>query len=135
MLRNTLFVLCVVCAALLIGCHKSGTTSDSNSNNSNTVASSNSATSTTGTSSSATTDSGEKIGIPECDKFLTAYDACITKHVPEAQRAAYESSLKQWRESWRKLAANPTTKGALVVACQQAAEQARTSMKTYGCNF
>jgi len=132
MLRKTLFVLCVACAALLLGCSKSETTNNSNSMSNSNMKSSNSATSTTSTSSSST---GEKIGIAECDEFITAYEACVSKHVPEAQRATYNSTLKQWRDSWKRLAANPATKGTLASACKQAAEQQKTAMKSWGCTF
>ncbi len=47
-----------------------------------------------------TSDSGGKIGVPECDEFITAYEACISKNVPEAARAQYKTILAQWRDSW-----------------------------------
>jgi hypothetical protein len=91
---------------------------------------------TTGSpSTTKTVSSGEKIGIAECDDFLAKYDDCITKNVPEAQRAQYESSIKQWRDSWRQLAKNDMTKGTLAAACKQALEQAKSSMKSYNCTF
>jgi hypothetical protein len=86
-------------------------------------------------STTKTASSGEKIGIAECDDFLAKYDECITKNVPEAQRAQYESSIKQWRDSWRQLAKNDMTKGTLAAACKQALEQAKSSMKSYNCTF
>jgi hypothetical protein len=133
MLRKTLFVLCVVCAALLLGCYKSATTNNSNSmGNSNMASSSNSATSTT--SSSSTASSGEKIGIPECDEFITAYEACVAK-VPDAQRTQYKENIEAWRKTWRQLAANPMTRGTLAAVCKQSVEQAKDSMKSYGCKF
>ena len=132
MLRNSLLILCILSAAILIGCSKTETTNNSNS----TAMNSNKSTSTTTTTTtSSTTTSGEKIGIAECDDFLAKYDACVTKNVPEAQRAQYESSLKQWRDSWRQLAKNEMTKGTLAAACKQALEQAKTSMKSYNCTF
>jgi hypothetical protein len=87
-------------------------------------------------STTSTAPSGEKIGVPECDDFLAKYDACVSAHVPDSAKAQYSSMLKQWRDSWRQqAAANPQAKGALAAACKQAAEQARTSMKAYNCNF
>src|SRR5215472_17828453 len=121
MLRKSLLVLSILCAAILIGCSKtemsnSNTTAD-NSNKSatgTTGTTSTSGTSTSGTSTAGTTtSSGEKIGIPECDDFLTKYEACVSNKVPEAARAQYQTGLKQWRDSWKKMADNPQTKGAL----------------------
>jgi hypothetical protein len=125
-------IFAVLCAALLIGCGKTETTN--NSNSMATDGNKNTSTTTTTTTTSSTTSSGEKIGIAECDDLITKYEACVSK-VPEAQRAQYESTLKQWRDTWRELAKNPMTKGTLAAACKAAADQAKTSMKSYNCNF
>ena len=126
MLRKSFLIFCVLCAAILIGCSKTETTDNSNSMAGN----SNKATTTTNTNTTAST--GEKIGVPECDDFIAKYEACTSK-VPEAGRAAYKSAVDQWRASWKKLAANPATKGTLAAACKQAAEQQAAAWKTYGC--
>ena|SRR6185369_10663034 len=129
MLRKSLLVFFILCAAILIGCSKTETS------NSNTAAdnSNKSGTSTSGTA--GTTSSGDKIGIPECDDFLAKYEACVSGKVPEQARAAYASSLKQWKDSWKQLAANPQTKGSLAAACKQAREQQETALKSYGCTW
>jgi hypothetical protein len=134
MLRKSFLILAVLCAAFLIGC------STSNNNNNSTATEGNkntgvTAPSTPATTTSSSTTSGEKIGIAECDDFLAKYDDCVTKNVPEAQRAQYESTLKQWRDSWRQLAKNDMTKGTLAAACKQALESAKSSMKSYNCTF
>ena|SRR5260370_41804174 len=124
MLRNALLVVCVLCAAVLIGCSKTEDMSNSNSmaGNSN---------KTTSTTASA----GEKIGVPECDDFIAKYDACVSSKVPEAARAQYKNAVAQWRASWKKLADNPQTKGTLAAACKQAAEQQAAALKSYGCTW
>ncbi len=133
MLKRTFLIFALLSAVFLIGCSKTET---SNNNNSTAMDSNkNTSTTTTKTTTSTKTSSGEKIGIAECDDFLAKYDDCVTKNVPEAQRAQYESSLKQWRDSWRQLAKNDMTKGTLTAACKQALEQAKTSMKSYNCTF
>jgi Meckel syndrome type 1 protein len=124
MLRKSILVFSILCAAILIGCSKTETS------NSNTAAD-NSNKRATGTTAS----SGDKIGIPECDDFLAKYEACVTSKVPEAARAAYQSSLKQWKDSWKQMAANPQTKGALAAACKSAREQQETALKSYGCTW
>jgi hypothetical protein len=132
MLKRTLLIFAVLCAAILVGCNKT----DSNENSNTAAGNSNKATTTTSPATTTTTSTtGEKIGIPECDDFITKYDACVSAHVPEAQRAQYKESLTQWRKTWRQLAENPMTKGTLAAACKQAAAEAKTSMKSYNCDF
>src|SRR5437763_3167961 len=101
MLRTSLLIFSILCAAVLIGCSKT------EMSNSNTAADN----SNKSMASSGTTASGDKIGIPECDDYIAKYEACTTK-VPEAGRAAYKSSLDQVRASWKKLAADPAPRGS-----------------------
>ena len=122
--------LCVVCTIVLIGCAKTGTT-----NNSNSTSNANKAATAASPASATTATAGEKIGVPECDEFIAAYDACVSSKVPETARAQYKTAIAQWRSSWSKLAANPNTKATLAAACKQSAESARASMKSYGCTF
>jgi len=128
MLRNTFLVLCVLCAAILIGCSKTETGKGN-------MATNNSNKGTGTTSTTCTTSTGDKIGIPECDDFIAKYEACVSGKVPEAARASYQTALKQWRESWKKLADNPQTKGTLAAACKQAKEQQEAALKAYGCTW
>jgi hypothetical protein len=126
MLTKLSLFLCVICAIVLVGCAKSETNTNGNAN---TAAKAASPAATTATMASAA-----KIGVPECDEYLAAYDACMAK-IPEVARAQYKTSIDQMRTSWKKLADNPQTKPSLVMACKQAAEQSRTSMKMYNCTF
>lgn len=135
MLQKSLLILCVLCAAILIGC---GKTETGNSNTTASNSNSGSGTSTSGTSTSGTSttaSSGDKIGVPECDDFITKYEACVTGKVPEVARAQYQSAIKQWKDSWKKLAENPQTKGTLAAACKQARETQETALKSYGCSW
>ena len=127
MLTRTLLILAVLCAAILIGCSKSDTME-----NSNTMANSNKTTTASTPAKTTTASSGDKIGVPECDEYIAKYEACAGK-VPEAGRAAYNSSLEQMRASWKKLADNPATKSSLAAACKQATEAQAAAWKTYGC--
>ena len=130
MLKRTLLIFAVLCAAILIGCSKTETMENSNTamGNSNKPA----AMSTPATPTTTTSTSDEKIGVPECDEFIAKYEACTSK-VPEIARAQYKSVVAQWRSEWKKLAANPATKGKLADACKQAAAQQAASWKMYGC--
>ena len=121
--------LCVMCGLMLVACSGQDDTTNRASSTSTPVASS--ATPAT----PATTAPGDKIGVPECDDFIAAYDACVTSKVPEVARAQYKSAIEQWRSSWKKLADNPQTKPTLAAACKQTIEQARASMKAYNCTF
>jgi hypothetical protein len=122
MLRKSLLIFSILCAAILIGCSKTETSNgNSAADNSN-----------KSTASSGTTSSGDKIGIPECDDYIAKYESCTPK-VPEAGRAAYKSALDQARATWKKLAADPATRGSLAAACKQATETQAAAWKMYGC--
>ena len=129
MSKRIVLPLCVLFALLLIAC---GTTEVTVNKNDSAPPVTSSPASTPATTVST---AGEKIGVPECDDFIAAYDACVTGKVPEVARAQYKTAIEQWRTSWKKLAENPNTKGTLAQACKQSAEQARASMKTYNCTF
>jgi len=132
MLQKTLLLICIVCAIVLVGCSKSATSTNSPSA---TTANANKAATSTAPATTTAANTGQKIGVPECDEFIAAYDACVSSKVPEIARAQYKATIAQWRSSWSKLAENPKTKPTLAAACKQSAEQARASMKTYGCTF
>lgn len=134
MIKKSLLILCILCAAILIGCSK---TSTDNSNTSTTAANSNKSTTTTRTSTpaTATTSAGDKIGVPECDDFIAKYEACVNGKVPEIARVQYQSALKQWKDSWKKQAENRQTRSALAAACRQAADTQSAALKSFGCTF
>lgn len=144
--------LTLACALLLAACGGS----EAPANNSSSANASNKTTSTTTTtttttntpatttstpagtetpSTTASTGSGGKIGVPECDDYLTKYEACISGKIPESARATYNSTLASTREQWKKLADNPQTRATLVQACKMATEQSKTTMKSFGCEF
>jgi len=81
------------------------------------------------------TASAEKVGVAECDNFITAYENCVSSKVPEAQRAQLRNAVTTWRAQWKKLADNPQTRGTLAAACKTQIEATRNSMKAYGCTF
>ena len=137
MLQKSLLIFCVLFAAILIGCNTTGntnsTTANSNSSSGSTAAGTPATTTPATTTTTAST--GDKIGVPECDDYLAKYEACVSGKVPELARAQYQSSLKQLKESWKKLAENPQTKGTLAAACKQSKEQTEAALKAYGCSF
>lgn len=137
MLRKLLLPFFVLCAIFLVGCSKTDTMNNSNSTatNGNKPATTTNSSSSTTNSKSSSTSSAEKIGVPDCDDFLTKYDACVSGKVPAAQQAQYKDSIEQSRKAYRLAAANPMTKAALAAQCKQALDSAKTSMKSYGCEF
>ena len=125
MTKRMVLTLCAVFAFLLAACAAPTT------NTTNTAPSAATNTSTP----AVVVPTGDKIGVAECDDYLAAYDACITGKVPEAARAQYKAGIEQTRTSWKRLAENPQTRSSLAAACKQAAEQARTQMKSFDCTF
>ena len=133
MRRITLVILTTAVGLALFACAKTENTSNSNTNSSTTAQKSTATPGTSTTSTTSTTAStGDKIGVPECDDFIAKYEACTGK-VPEIARAQYKAAVAQWKSSWKQLAENPQTKGTLVAACKQAAEQQAAAWKMYGC--
>lgn len=129
MRRTTILMLCLALALVVMACSKTETSNNSNATSGTTEKP---AAATPGTTTAST---GDSIGVPECDDFIAKYEACVSNKVPELVRAQYQSSLKQWKESWKKLAENPQTKPTLVSACKQAVEQHGAALKSFGCTF
>ena len=124
MLRKSFLIFSILCAAILIGCSKTEMSNSNSADNSN-----------KSTAGSGTTASGDKIGVPECDDFIAKYDACVSSKVPEMARAQYQNAIKQWRDSWKKMAADPATRGTLAAACKAARDQQEAALKSYGCTW
>ena len=76
-----------------------------------------------------------EIGIPECDAFLKAYQTCVNEKVPAAVRPTFDSTIANWKKSWHNQAAVQSQRAALVTVCKNAHEQAKSTMKPYGCSF
>jgi len=78
----------------------------------------------------------DSTGVPECDDYLSKYQACVDSKVPEAARATLRQSLDQTRAAWRSAMTTPGGKNGMAAACTQARDAAKTSMAAYGCtNF
>ena len=133
MRRMTMLALSLVCGLLLMACSTNVTTNNSNTN-SNSSTAEKPATATTPASGTAST-TGDNIGVPECDDFITKYDACVSNKVPEMVRAQYKDAIARWRTEWRRMANDPNTRGQLAAACKQAAEQQSAALKSFGCTF
>ena len=130
MSKTLLLMLCILSSLLVFACARSDETNRN-------VAAPGGTNSSAPASTPATTTAiaGAKIGIEECDSFLTAYDNCVSTKVPEATRAQYRTAINTWRTEWKKLADNPQTRGTLANVCKTQMETARTQFKSFGCTF
>lgn len=131
MSRTLLLIASLACAVVLFGCSKTET----NENKTTSAEKPASSAPASSTPAAVAVNSGDKIGVPECDDFIAKYDECVSNKVPELARAQYKSAIEQWRASWKKMADNPQTKGSLASACKQAAEQQNAALKSFGCSF
>ena len=130
MTKMILIACFVLSSVLLLACNKAETNS-----NANAAAPANRPATTAASPAATTAAAGEKIGIAECDDFITAYENCVNNKVPAASRAQFNSGLATWRKQWKDLAANPQTRGTLAQACKAQLDTAKTSMKSFGCTF
>lgn len=131
----SLFALCVLLGTVMLAC---GGAAD-NTNTATTTATTNANTKTAATpaantSANTTASTGEKIGVPECDEYITKVEACLAK-APASAQATIKSSMDTMRTAWRTAAANPQGKAALATGCKTALEQAKTQYSAYGCSW
>ena len=133
MSRSLPLIFCLVIGLLVLACSKQADTNRAAATNSAVPAGTPAATPHNASTNAA---AGEKIGVPECDAFLTAYENCVTTKVPEQARAQFQAGMKTWRTEWKRLADNPQTKAGLVEACKRQHEAQRNALnKAYGCTL
>ena len=132
MSKSLLLLLCLLIGLLVLAC--GGYDTNRNAANAPATASSPAPAGTPATNAN-TTAAADKVGVAECDNFITAYENCVSSKVPEAARAQLRNAVATWRTEWKKLADNPQTRGTLAAACKTQVEATRTQMKAYGCTF
>ena len=130
MSKSLLLMICILTGLLVLSCAKQ----DTNRNAATTAAPAGTPATTTNRNEN-TPATTEKVGVAECDSFITAYETCVSSKVPEASRAQLRQAVATWRTQWKKLADNPQTRGTLAAACKTQLEATRTQMKQYGCTF
>jgi len=133
MSRSLPLMFCLVIGLLVLSCSKPADTNRNAASTNNTAPSGTPAAHAASPSTNAA--AGEKIGVPECDAFLTAYENCVTTKVPEQARAQFQAGMRTWRTEWKRLADNPQTKGTLAEACKRQHDAQRTALKAYGCTL
>jgi hypothetical protein len=77
----------------------------------------------------------ENVGVPECDDYLSKYEACVRDKVPEASQAAMAKNLVQLRAAWKQAARTEAGKQRLATACETALETAKQAMTSYDCEW
>lgn len=128
-----LLMVCILIGLLLIAC---GAPTNRNAEAPSTATSPVPAgTPATTTNRNDNSSVGEKVGIAECDNFITAYETCVSSKVPAAAQANLKASVATWRTQWKKLADNPQTRGTLAAACKTQREATVTAMKAYNCTW
>ena len=124
-----LLMVCIVTGLLVLAC--AAPTNRNAETAPSTAAPAGTPVTTTNRNDNAST--GDKVGIVECDSFITAYETCVASKVPEAARANLRASVTTWRTEWKKLADNPQTRGTLAAACKTQRDATITAMKAYNC--
>lgn len=77
----------------------------------------------------------DKVGIKECDEYISKYKACVGGKVPEASRAAMEKGLETMVKTWKQAAATEAGKKAMATGCAKALEMAKKTMAAYKCEW
>jgi hypothetical protein len=125
---------CILTGLLVLACSKAETNRNANTGTANSTAAP-AGSVTTNKNANATVAAGEKIGVEECDAFLTAYENCVSSKIPATARAQYQTSINTLRSSWKKLAENPQTRATLAATCKTQHDQVRTQLKSFGCTL
>jgi hypothetical protein len=80
---------------------------------------------------------GDKIGVKECDEYISKFEKCIESStaIPTEAKKAQMDAFKQTRDAWREAAKTPGGKAGLKMGCEQALKTAKESMKAYNCEW
>ena len=128
MSKFLLLMVCILISLLVFAC-----SAPTNRNAETPSAAAPAGTPATTTNRNDNASGGDKVGIAECDNFITAYETCVASKVPEAVRGNLRGSVALWRTEWKKLADNPQTRGTLADACKRQRDATMASMKAYNC--
>ena len=129
MSKSLLLMSCIVIGLLVLACNRQET----NRNAAAPAAASSPA--TTHANTNTATASADKVGVAECDNFITAYETCVSSKVPESARGPLRAAANTWRTDWKRMAENPQSRAGLAAACTRQLEAARTQLKAYNCTF
>ncbi len=85
--------------------------------------------------SGAWSQSSSDTGIPACDTYYRAYEACIMQRLPEAQRSIFRQTLERNRAEIREQAADPEDRASAERTCREQKQQSTRFFAPYGCTF
>lgn len=132
-ITKNLFLIVALAGGTIGFANCSSAPTASNSGNTTVVTNTKPANATTETAKTETASAGDKIGVSECDEYITKYEACVNSKVPEAQRAMFKSQFETMRKSWKDAAATPQGKAGLATGCKAALDTAKQSMSAFSC--
>lgn len=92
-------------------------------------------TTTTTAEGTAPAASGDSVGVPECDEYISKYQNCLKGKVPEAAQAAMKGAFDTTITEWKKVAATAEGKSGLAMACKSALDASKQAMSAYGCEW
>jgi hypothetical protein len=76
------------------------------------------------------------VGVPECDKFVEKYVACVEGRVPAEQKERLMHELHTHRARWRELEKMQDGKLAAGLACRGVAQRMKGDLTVdFGCEF
>src|SRR5689334_8270897 len=128
-------------AVVSFGCG-GATTNTTNTTTNAKPANSTSTTTTTNTTTSSsetakTDSSAPNTGVPECDEYITKYEACLTSIAAKNPQVA--PSMKQafegQRNGFKAAASTPQGKATLPATCKQAMDTANASTAQWCTNW
>ena len=129
MSKFLLLMACVLTGLLVLAC--AAPTNRNAETTPSTAAPAGTPATTTNRNDNAST--GDRVGIAECDNFITAYETCVASKVPEAGRANLKAAVATWRTEWKRMADNPQTRASLAAHCTTQRNATMASMKAYNC--
>ena len=74
-----------------------------------------------------------EFGVPECDRYVKKYLACLDSKVPESARAMMLQSFEQTKVQWKQAASTEQGRASLATVCAQAELGSKQAMSAYGC--
>lgn len=74
-----------------------------------------------------------RVGVPECDEYITKWRACVKDKVPAEMQESFESSFNSMTKAWKEAAYTEAGRTALAAGCKQALDTAKLSFASFNC--
>jgi hypothetical protein len=82
-----------------------------------------------------TTGAASEYGVPECDSYMKAWQACVDSKVPAEYRAQYKTAFDASKASYTAAAATPQGKAGLAQMCTQSMAATKQALASYNCTW